>query len=171
MFNKKELDLLDKKIITLASNISNLRTEFNEHNNLISSINSKIIFLEDNFKAWQGYIENKIRQLEEKISINYMEGIFKDITLIDKLVRNSDYEKDFNRVRAELLKPILEERYKIEEKIKGNNIDFSIKTKGDKIREKRKQLYEQQMFMKKNNKDTKEIEAEIKGLDFILEAK
>ena len=178
---KSEFELdMDKKIKLAMENIN---TDVNQKSmditNSIMKVKEDVL---DNSDMQSINVEQRLLNLMDKKLIefqkdkmdkflNHLESIFKDITLIDKLVRDGDNGKDFKRIRAELLQPILEERYKIEEKIKGNDIDFSIKTKGDKIREKRKQLYEQSMSMKKNNKDTKEIDAEIKGLDFILEAK
>lgn len=99
-----------------------------------------------------------------------LEKIFRsnrEISLISSLAKNTNGD-DFKHLRAELMQPLLEARWKHNKKELGEKVE---KTWGIKLVERRQALHDQMLQMEKQNQPPEKVrlmKAKIEELDTII---
>jgi len=161
---KQVTDLLDKKLSELR------RQVFSDCNKLNESVDSKIDEKTNNFK---NYLETRLIEFHKEVSDRYfssLENILRtnrEISLIESLAGHIKKE-DLQALETSLLQPVLEQRWKQENKEQVDKVSEIVESKGAKIIERKKYLHEKYLELNRQNKNTSDIEREIAILDWII---
>lgn len=170
MFWNKKLKELESHIETSNKTnnavIADFKDELRERE---SDINNKLGKFEND-------IEKRFLEFNREITDRYfstLEKILKvhsETSLITALA-NQVGQKDLTNLRTTLLKPFLEEKWRMDEVDKGVQTDKNIKTLGQQLVQMRKQLYEDMLKKEREGKDITELKGKISILDLVIGGK
>ena len=156
------------------SRIQELRTEIEALNEKIKFLDEKTVIRIDNrLKELTNEVELRLIGFHKEVTDKYFATLDKvlrfnkEISLIDSLAHRID-NNDLENLKKDIMQPILAARWKDKEKAEGKQIDKNIETLGDKIRLKRKELYDRYLDLDKKGQPTASVKAEIGILDKII---
>lgn len=162
--NKSTNDTLSKLEDSMNDNLERMESELNnkldqgkEHlNNLVTRFENKF--------------EARLIQFHKEVTERYFEALEKifrlnkEITLVNAL-SGQVKDKDYAILRAQFMKPFLEERWKEDKKVKGKEIE----SQGEWVISERARMYDEMLVMEKQEKPTEAIKERIAAFDSILE--
>lgn len=172
MFNKKEIIELNDDIVSLVKRIEKLEIAAgstisnSEMEGLTNKVNTRLLEFE---RSLQNKVVATLLEFQKEIYdklFSSVESLFryaKEIQLVDTLAHNIK-DDDLARVKSVLLKPILEERWKVQNIEKAENINKNIL----KIVENRNTLLQEKLKLERENRDTKFVSGQLDMLDKII---
>jgi hypothetical protein len=160
MFNLEKIEAVSKKNDELRERIEILedanRVLKQEVENTLQKANNE---LERRLIEFHGEVTERYFDTLEKIF-----RLNKEISLINTLAGQVK-DKDFADLKAQMLQPLLEARWKDKEKSDGEKIV----NKGQHIILERKKLHDEMLLEEKQGKDVKDKKEQLKAFDKILE--
>lgn len=172
MFNKKEIIELNDDIVALVKRMEKLEIAAGstisnaEMEGLTNRVNTRLLEFE---RSLQNKVVATLLEFQKEIYdklFSSVESLFryaKEIQLVDTLAHNIK-DDDIARVKSVLLKPILEERWKVQNIEKAENINKNIL----KIVENRNTLLQEKLKLERENRDTKFVSGQLDMLDKII---
>lgn len=118
---------------------------------------------------FQVVLEKRLLEFHNEVTGRYfdtLEKIFrsnKEISLINALAKQLD-DKDFARLKAELMQPLLQARWAEEKRINGQQIV----NQGEKVIDRRNKLHDEIIEREKSGEDVKMLKERIQELDWII---
>jgi hypothetical protein len=118
-------------------------------------------------------VEARLLQFHTEVMRETMESLEKimrdhrEISLVETLAANMRSE-DLSKLRAELLNPIIAARNEAARKQEAHKIEENIKTLGEQIFDKKNELHQQYLEMNRQKKDTKDIEAKLEIMEWLV---
>ena len=187
-FNKKLLEFeknADKKFLEFKGEINinkieiekKIRDKSAETDKKLAEFNNRVLEAERYFKTIEDRLNARFLEFENMISTKIADRYFKtledifrwnrEFSFLDKYMQGDN--KTLEGLEKTITQSFLKQKWSRAEKEKADKVDNTIKTKGENIVQKRKEFHELKLKLEREEKDTKEIDAKIQVLDFILE--
>lgn len=121
-------------------------------------------------------VEKRLALFHKEITDKYfatLQDIFrtnKEISLIDNLAKAID-DKELTKLKTSLMQPLLEAKWKDQEKQKVAQTEGNIKSKGEKLVALQKELHDKYLVLNRQEQDTSVIEGQLKILELIIGGK
>jgi len=184
MFRKKRLGNCEGKVSQLQESYSKLRNDLDALNRILKEQDASIARELDLVKRevadvlfnLKNEVNRKLLEFRNEITSNVADRYFKTIedmfrwnrefSFLEKYIQGDS--KTLGDLRKAIVQPFLDTKMKMEDKERAYGIDNAIKTKGEALLEKRRELWDLKMKLGREEKDTKTVDAQLDLLDFII---
>lgn len=165
---RKDKELLQKEIRDLRTLITDKRKETIAD---LEKQTQEIANLELQLRNAKIQMREELETFKKTISDKYMESIERLFAFTKELimiVAVSGNGKEVLSLKRRFARPILEEKWEREKQESAKKIDEGVKTMGRKILDRKTELESKKHKLEREEKDTKEITAQISVLDAII---
>lgn len=141
----REIDLLKREVGDIVFNLKN-------------ELNRRLLEFEKQFTA--DVADKYFSSLQEIFRYN------REFSFMERFATGDN--KTLTNLHQSIIQPLLDMKRSIADKDKANVIDTNIKSKGEMLLQRRRELWELKLKLGREEKDTRVVDAQIKELDLIL---